>query len=160
MHRQAPLRNCTPIRNPPHAILTFEGIQRPETPPESQCCCRSKEKLRTRRPMLEIPPVHTACDPVVEQRGLPLMPTPRIRRISDAGRNPADYPPTSILEHPQERVMKGEVGEVPHEGPVLRWSTEGSTETLRASIPHSGRSQVRRTPTATRAGRGASTSVG
>ena len=28
--------------------------------------------------MLEIPPVHTACDPVVEQRGLPLMQSPQI----------------------------------------------------------------------------------
>ena len=79
--------------------------------------------------MLEIPPVHTACDPVVEQRGLPLMPSPRIRESAALG----ETPPTSISEHPQERVMKGEVGEVSHEGPVLSWSTEGSTETLRAS---------------------------
>ena len=50
-----------------------------------------------------IPPVHTACDPVVEQRGLPLMPTPRIRRICDAGRNPADIHFRALSSESDER---------------------------------------------------------
>ena len=90
-------------QEPPSCNPHIRGHSRPETPPESQCCCRSKEKLRTRRPMLEIPPVHTACDPVVEQRGLPLMPTPRIRRISDARRNPADIHFRALSRESDER---------------------------------------------------------